>query len=84
MFELVESGVGAAFGGNTKEAQACIVVWCGKCGGCYAYTVSGPQGEGECRWGGCGGGGQFGRGRKWGAPCVGGLHLEGEVGVTGH
>ena len=51
MFELVESGVGAALGGNTKEAQACIVVWCGKCGGCYAYTVSGPQGEGECRRG---------------------------------
>ena len=51
MFELVESGVGAAFGGNTKEAQACIIVWCGKCGGCYVYTVSGPQGEGECRRG---------------------------------
>ena len=30
---------------------ACIIVWCGKCGGCYAYTVSGPQGEGECRRG---------------------------------
>ena len=52
MFELVDSGVGAAFGGNTEEAQTCIVVWSGKCGGCYAYTFSGPQGEGECRWGG--------------------------------
>ena len=60
MFELVDSGVGAAFGGNTEEAQTCIVVWSGKCGGCYAYTFSGPQGEGECRWGGDVGGGSAG------------------------
>ena len=27
VFELVDSGVGAAFGGNAKEAHACIIVW---------------------------------------------------------
>ena len=27
VFELVDSGVGAAFGGNAKEALACIIVW---------------------------------------------------------
>ena len=27
VFELADSGVGAAFGGDAKEAQACIIVW---------------------------------------------------------
>ena len=44
-----------------------------------------PRGKESAGGGGrCGGGGQLGQGRRWGAPCVGGLHQEGEVGVTGH
>ena len=27
VFEFADSGVGAAFGGDAKEAQACIIVW---------------------------------------------------------
>ena len=49
VFELADSGVGAAFGGDAKEAQACLIVWGGECGGGYSYTFLGPQGEGECR-----------------------------------
>ena len=27
VFELADLGVGAAFGGDAKEAQTCIIVW---------------------------------------------------------
>ena len=27
VFELVDSGVGAAFGGDAKEAQSSIIIW---------------------------------------------------------
>ena len=71
MFELVESGVGAAFAVESVEAAT-------------PTPSLVPRGKESAGGGGCGGGGQLGRGRRWGAPCVGGLHLEGEVSVTGH
>ena len=55
MFEVVESGVGAAFGGNTKEAQACIVVWCGSVEAATPTPSLVPRGKesaGGGMWGG--------------------------------
>ena len=45
VFEFAGSGIRAALGSDAKEAQACIIVWGGECGGCYSYTVLGPQGK---------------------------------------
>ena len=51
VFELVDSGVGAAFGSDAKETQSSIIVWGRECGGRDSYTVLGSQGEGERRRG---------------------------------
>ena len=51
MFELTDSCVRIAFGGDPKEAEACIIVGGGKCGGGYADAIIGSQGEREeWRW----------------------------------
>ena len=56
MFELTDSCVRIAFGGDPKEAEACIIVGGGKCGGGYADAIIGSQGEREeWRWQGGGG-----------------------------
>ena len=49
MFEFVHTGVGAAFGGDAKEAQSSIIIWGRECGGRDSYTILGSQGEGERR-----------------------------------